>query len=59
VVVIEVAMLVEVVVTMIRQPTQFVGNVVVVANMIEDEVVLLVVVEVETFRFSYFSSYPQ
>jgi hypothetical protein len=59
VVVIEVAMLVEVVVTMIGQPTQFVGNVVVVANMIEDEVVLLVVVEVEIFRFSYFSSYPQ
>jgi len=57
--VIEVAMLVEVVVTMIGQPTQFVGNVVVVANMIEDEVVLLVVVEVEIFRFSYFSSYPQ
>lgn len=56
---IEVAMLVEVVVTMIGQPTQFVGNVVVVANMIEDEVVLLVVVEVEIFRFSYFSSYPQ
>ena len=58
-VVIEVAMLVEAVVTMIGQPTQFVGNVVVVANMIEDEVVLLVVVEVEIFRFSYFSSYPQ
>jgi len=57
--VIEVAMLVEVVVTMIGQPTQFVGNVVVVANMIEDGVVLLVVVEVEIFRFSYFSSYPQ
>lgn len=56
---IEVAMLVEVVVTMIGQPTQFVGNVVVVANMIEDGVVLLVVVEVEIFRFSYFSSYPQ